>query len=206
MNRLALAILLALFSFARVECQQAFKGGLIAGTSASQIDGDHQSGYNQFGLTAGVYTGRDISSTLSWYLEFKYTGKGAAEHISLLDSLKPSDQLYNIRLHYLEFPLYLSYKVSSAIYLEGGVSIGYLLSSRIFDYTTSGYADPERTYNNMDYTGLLGARFEWSENWAVDLRLNYSLVPFYKPTNSISSKQAFYNNTLQIGFFYRLQN
>lgn len=197
---LLLLLFLSLYSFA----QQPFKGGFIAGIAASQIDGDHQSGYKKPGLTLGLYTGRDISSKLSWYLEFKYTGKGAAERFSLFDSIP--DQLYEVRLHYLEFPLYLSYKASSSIQLEGGVSFGYLLSSKIYDPNSTEFLDPERSVNKLDYTALLGARFDWTENWAFGLRLNYSIIPTYKPEGSLSNKQAYYNNSLLFSLYYRIQN
>lgn len=204
MKGLLSILLLVLLNLNSIDAQQVFKGGFVGGIAASQIDGDHQSGYKKPGISIGLYTGRDITSDLSWYLEFKYTGKGAAERFSLFDSVP--GQLYEVRLHYLEFPLYLAYQVSNTVSLEGGISIGYLLSSKIYDSYSQEFYDPERSFNKMDYTGLLGARFEWTEHWALGLRLNYSLTPFYKPEGSISNKQAFYNNSLTLSFFYRMQN
>ena len=197
-------LLVSVLIFSTINAQQAFKGGFVAGIAASQIDGDHQSGYKKPGLTLGIYTGHEISSRLNWFLEFRYTGKGAAERFSFFDSLP--DNLYEIRLHYLEFPLYLSYKVSNSVHIEAGISIGYLLSSKIYDPYSTEFLDPERAFNSLDYTGLLGARFDWSENWTIGLRVNYSLIPFYKPEGIVSNKQALYNNSLQLSFFYRVQN
>jgi hypothetical protein len=183
--------------------QKPFKGGILAGIAGSQIDGDGQNGYKKGGLTIGLFTGREIKSGLNWYMEFRYTGKGASDRFSFLDSV-PS-QSYEVQLHYLELPVYLAYKAGTNLFIEGGVSVGYLLSSKIYDPNSNTFSDPERKFKSYDIDGLIGARFLWSEQWAMNLRLCYSLLPFYKPDGSISNRQSFHNNTLELNFFYYLQ-
>ncbi len=183
--------------------QTPFKGGVIVGVAGSQIDGDGQNGYKKGGLTLGLFTGREIKPGFDWYMEFRYTGKGASDRFSFLDSV--SNQSYEVQLHYLELPVYLTYKVGANLFVEGGLSLGYLLSSKIYDPYNNTFSDPERKFKSYDVDGLIGARFLWNEHWSMNLRLSYSLIPFYKPEGSISNRQSFHNNTLELGFFYYLQ-
>ena len=88
-----------------------FNGGLSAGTSFSQIDGDRQSGYHKLGLSGGFFVNRNISSIISYQFEIKYIEKGA-------NDTKNID--YKISLKYIQFPLSLRYLYKKKYLFEGG--------------------------------------------------------------------------------------
>ncbi len=65
MNIEWLLLLLFLMTLLKLtSLSQNFKGGLIAGLSASQVNGDTYGGYNKAGLIFGGYANKTISEKL----------------------------------------------------------------------------------------------------------------------------------------------
>jgi hypothetical protein len=182
---------------------QNFKGGFVAGICASQIDGDHQSGYKKPGITIGLYTGRSIKRNLDWILEMRYTVKGAAQNFKLFDSIQ--SQRYEVRLNYIEFPLYLQYSYSTRSKFDLGMSFGYLLKSKIYDPDYQEFLDPENDFKPYDLTGLIGFGYAFTPKLWLNFRFAYSLLPVYKPAESIGYQQTLRNNSISISFVYRMQ-
>ena len=107
---------------------QHFKGGLLLGFNASQVDGDTYSGYDKFGLMGGVYVYTPISSMFDVQMEIKYMGKGARKRTSGEDLTQ-----YRSNLNYIEIPILLRFNTKSKIGVEGGLGFGYLFSYSVED-------------------------------------------------------------------------
>ena len=113
---------------------QSFNGGLIAGATFCQVDGDRYYGYHKLGFTAGGYVNLPVSEHFALQMELKYTLMGA--HSSTEEVDLPGYGPYNLSLHYAEIPLMLQYdfghitvygKSLDFLKLEGGISLDFLL-------------------------------------------------------------------------------
>lgn len=85
---------------------QTFRGSLILGFNASQIDGDLTAGYNKLGLLAGVGGGFDFAKKWAFNVELLYNQKGSQNKF-----IKGAPELFfNIKTDYIDMPVYISFK------------------------------------------------------------------------------------------------
>ncbi len=206
---------------------QGFKGGLLAGITTSQVDGDNMSGYNKFGFQGGVfvktyfnpgnlsaftfqYTGKagdttDVVLKPRWALQLglKYAGKGAANRFD------PDNPVIrqNI-LHYVEFPVLMNYYYHDKWFFEGGLIPGYLNKSisKVLGNTSTN----SRDYNKFDLAGALGVNYLFSPQIWLNMRFSYSLFPFYKTQAFSNCRPAyasgcFFNNVIRFGLYYQFR-
>jgi len=88
--------------------EQRFGAGLIAGVTASQIDGDESAGYNKLGLQAGARGIVRLTKRTDASVEILYTQRGAKSRF-VKDRFDPSVP-YSIRLDYIEIPVQWHFK------------------------------------------------------------------------------------------------
>lgn len=206
---------------------QGFKGGLMAGLTASQVDGDNMSGYNKFGFQGGVfvkthfnpgnasaltfqYTGKagdttDVVLKPRWALQLglKYAAKGAANRF---DPDNPAIR-QNI-LHYVEFPVLMNYYYHDKWFFEGGLIPGYLTKS--ISKVPGSTSANSRDYNKFDLAGALGVNYFISPQLWLNMRFSYSLFPFYKTQAFSNCRPAyasgcFFNNVIRFGLYYQFR-
>lgn len=87
--------------------EQRFGAGLIAGVTASQIDGDESAGYNKLGLQAGARGIVRLGKKTDGSVEILYSQRGAKSRF-VKDRYDPS--VFAIRLNYIEIPVQWHYK------------------------------------------------------------------------------------------------
>jgi len=199
-----LSLLVILFVFAGVAAySQVFQGGVLAGLNASQVDGDSYSGYNKAGIVAGGYVLTNLSRTLFSGMEIKFAQKGSRKN----PNPKTGDQeLYIMRLNYIDLPVYLGVHTSEKTSILAGLSAGYLISGN--EYGNYGKFPPEdqHAFNNFDFQGFLGFRFQMTDRLSIDLRGAYSLLPIRDQpgvgVNYWISNQ--FSNLLNTTLLYRL--
>lgn len=180
---------------------QRFEGGLLGGLNASQVDGDTHSGYNKPGIVAGAYVINNFSERLFAGMEIKFAQKGSRKN----PNFKTGDQeKYIIRLNYIDLPVYLGVRTSERTSILGGLSAGYLISSKILD-NYGPYPD-QPVFNEFDIQGMLGFRFQITNRLAVDLRSAYSLLPIRENPGKaeIYWLDSQFNNLLSTTLLYRL--
>ena len=121
-------LLLGCLLFQTVTQAQSFIGGISAGASFSQIDGDKMAGYNKAGLIAGGFVNRQLGGKVSAQLEMLYIGKGSKR------GANPNKGIFDYRrisLHYVEVPIVCQYWYKKLnLTLEAGLSYGVLISSK----------------------------------------------------------------------------
>ena len=153
---------------------QAFQGGVLVGVNASQVDGDSYSGYNKAGIVAGGYVLTNLSRTVFSGMEIKFAQKGSRKN----PNPKIGDQdLYIMRLNYIDLPVYLGVHTSEKTSILAGVSAGYLISGTEYDNYGKFAPQDQHAFNNFDFQGFLGFRFQMTDRLSIDLRGAYSLVP-----------------------------
>ena len=153
---------------------QSFSGGILAGFSASQYDGDTYSGFHRAGLIGGVYVGHDISAKFSWNMEMKYIQKGSYQRAEP-DYGIPE---YSLRLNYAEVPFLIRYSILKyKLNFEAGLGFGYLASHH--ELVNNIDADPNnlRPFHKFEISYQLGGYFQIMKKLSVNIRYEYSLLP-----------------------------
>ena len=152
---------------------QSFSGGILAGFSASQYDGDGYSGFHRAGFIAGVYVGHIISKKFSWNMEMKYIQKGSYQRIEP-DYGFPE---YDLRLNYVEVPFMIKYDYKYKLSFEAGLGAAYLAGSREHVNNVEAYPNGDRPFNKFEISYQLGGYYQITKRLSVNLRYSYSLLP-----------------------------
>ncbi len=146
---------------------QAFRGGLFAGMSASQINGDELSGYDLPGGQAGFFVFLPSGDRGAWQLELSFIQKGARE--------LPSDTsiFYRARLNYVTIPLLYRYRLNQLSF-----EIGPALDINVYAQESDRNGDFESNppFNRFGLSGIFGVNYHFSEHFWVAFRTNNSIL------------------------------
>ncbi len=186
---------------------QFFDGGPIIGLVASQIDGDRIAGYDKANLKLGVFIERKmkrgrrrrgISKKWNYGTELYYIGKGS--------STKAKTAVSNalvIQLHYMELSPYTVYALNKNVFIQGGISIGSLLSNT---FTEGLNEDSSDEFNSIDLGYFIGIKYYLTKHIAIDTRVQRSIIPFATVnTDSLSYTDSGLRNILiSFNAYYKL--
>jgi opacity protein-like surface antigen len=207
-----LLLFLALtFSGVKVMEAQSFNGGLIAGATFCQVDGDHYAGYHQLGFTAGAYVNFPVEDHLLFQMEMKYSLLGA--HSSDKEVTEYYYTPYNHRLHYAELPLMLRYdlgyfqvngKALDFITVEAGVSLDFRLKAT--EDVDGDYQVTTSRWNFFSMTGNAGLHFAFNDHWGMGARFMYSVVPIRFTGNPGWFYGQYYNKVIQFTLTYNINS
>ena len=197
-----------LLSGAKVAVAQSFNGGLIAGATFCQVDGDKYFGYNKLGFTAGGYVNLPIANHFALQMELKYTQMGAKS--SIKEAELPTYGQYKLVLHYAEIPLMLRYdfghftvygKSLDFLSLEAGFSLDFLLK-----YYGDMGSQQFWKFNFFSVSGNFGLHFALSDHWGLGARMMYSITPMQtNPTPQWVFNHA-YNKVIQATVTYNINS
>ena len=196
-----------LLSGAKVAVAQSFNGGLIAGATFCQVDGDKYFGYNKLGFTAGGYVNLPIANHFALQMELKYTQMGA--HSSPKE-IEYGYEPYKLVLHYAEIPLMLRYdfghftvygKSLDFLSLEAGFSLDFLLK-----YYGEMGSQQFWKFNFFSVSGNFGLHFALSDHWGLGARMMYSITPMQtNPTPQWFFDHS-YNKVIQAVVTYNINS
>ena len=197
-----------LLSGAKVAVAQSFNGGLIAGATFCQVDGDKYFGYNKLGFTAGGYVNLPIANHFALQMELKYTQMGAKS--SIKEAELPTYGQYKLVLHYAEIPLMLRYdfghftvygKSLDFLSLEAGFSLDFLLK-----YYGEMGSQQFWKFNFFSVSGNFGLHFALSDHWGLGARMMYSITPMQtNPTPQWFFDHS-YNKVIQATVTYNINS
>ncbi len=215
MKRLFLIIFLFsfLFSFSQsvVAPDESFRPVFSGGIVGSQVDGDTYAGYSKLGYFAGIGINRKLSKVFEAEFALTFLQKGARKNYQTDSASIANGNLtfYLFRLDYVEIPLgfKVNYKRFKA---EFGASVAYLIHWT--EQNQNGYYN-NYLPNNYDISGYLGLGYQLTDNVLLNLRNEYSAIPFrkfygtgvfrgYFPYNLFN--QGLYNNLLILSLNYKL--
>jgi hypothetical protein len=183
---LILCLLVTFSTFA-----QRFKGGILLGMSASQVDGDTQKGFNKLGLFSGVSVSTDFTKTIGTKIELYYIGKGAKQN-------NDGVEVFKSKLHYVEMPFLLTFKPVNHFQLDLGLACSYLISSKLFEMGAE-VTDGLNNMHNFDLGGIASGSYYFSKNLGFNVRMDYSITP-------IKNNPNWYNYNLSFGLVYQFNN
>lgn len=180
---------------------QTFGGGVFAGLSASQLDGDNWGGYHKAGLSFGVYTNVMLNKYVDAQIELKYIQKGSSSNSEELAVF------YVSKLNYIELPIFLKYRFLDKFSANIGIAAGYLQKAT---EDKGGYGDEpaDPAFNQFEFSGLAGVEYEIIENLLFNVRFNYSILPVraHPGDQTYFLNKGQYNNALTFAVYYQLSN
>ncbi len=191
---------------------QRFGAGLIAGVTASQIDGDESAGYNKLGLQAGARGIVRLGKRTDGSIEILYTQRGAKSRF-LKDSYTPP---YSIRLDYIEVPVQWHFKDwlikgedRQPDWYKASFNIGLMFARYMGEGKVKGEVNGLDVValdylNKNDLAFVLGANVLTSPHFGFTFRYTRSLFPMYNPSNFNPApyKNSLISHALQFQMFY----
>lgn len=229
MNRKVLVsfLLFFMFLFSGVHAQR-FKGEIIAGMNASQIEGDEVFGFKKFGGNMGMgvmlpfqFNKKSSDKTWAVSMEMLFSQKGSHQR-QRQGILFPADSVvsdryydstvkYDLRLNYVSMPIMLHYLDMKTGWTFGvGVAYNRLFGIREIENGMETYTSlSSETYSLHEISVMADIRFRIYRQLKFNFRYEYSLLPirtrtFYMkegiPVDPYKRKQ--YNNMLTFRLIY----
>ena len=180
---------------------QTFGGGVLAGLSASQLEGDNWGGYTKAGLTFGAYTNIVLNQYIDAQLEVRYVQKGSNSNSN------ENGVFYLSKLNYIELPLFLKYNFLNKFSANIGIAAGYLQKSTE-DKDGIGDEPADPAFNQFELSGLFGIEYRIYNCFYFNARLNYSILPVraHPGNQTFYLNQGQYNNVLTFAIYYQISN
>jgi hypothetical protein len=181
---------------------QRFKGGLLLGFNASQVDGDTYAGFDKFGIMGGAYVYTPISPLFDIQMEIKYMGKGARKRTSEVDLTQ-----YQSNLNYIEIPVLLRLNTKNKIGLEAGLGFGYLFSYSLEnEYGVLPLSETPK-FRSFELSYIVGIGYQFAPKFSVNLRYSYSVISIAKTPEvayTYFRRSGLYNNLFSLGIYYSI--
>lgn len=169
--------------------ENRFKGGLIAGFTLSQIQGDGAAGYNKFGFQAGAGVSILLKEKIDLGVEILFTQRGAA-----VRNPSQGNFPFVLTLNYIQVPVIFYYKDWKAeeedyyrLHFQAGLSYGRLINFTTDnnDFTTLG-----DFFRDNDVSWLFGATYFINKHIGVAARYTRSLYPFFVTDEEMMTPNA----------------
>lgn len=159
-----------IFLIACAAHSQRFNAGIIAGLNISQVEGDGFAGYNKAGPAFGVFVNTFFTDELAGQMEINYSQKGS-QRKSTLDN----PQYFRIELHYVEIPVLARYFLPAGVVFEGGLSGGYLFSSKEKDEVSE--IPIIHPFKKTEIAFIAGVAWQMTGKISLNSRFSYSILP-----------------------------
>lgn len=178
---------------------QTFGGGVFAGLSASQLDGDNWGGYHKAGLSFGAYTNVMLNKYIDAQVELKYVQKGSSS------TSENQTEFYVSKLNYIELPVLLKYRFLNDFRADIGLAVGYLQKAT---EDKGGYGDDpaDPPFDPFEFSGLIGIEYEFIDKLSFNVRFNYSIIPIraHPGDQTYFRNKGQYNNVLTFAVYYQI--
>jgi len=181
---------------------QQFGAGIVAGLTASQINGDDSAGYNKLGLTAGLLTTIRLKENQYIGIEMLYSQRGSQDKY-----LSQTGQGLFVNLKYVSVPVFFGikdwYQESDDYYkvhFRGGLNY-----SRLIDAAWNRDKLDTRATSLLknDFSFLLGATFFLNRKLGIEARYNRS-INLLARNNTFTYKYNLRSHFLSFALLYRL--
>ena len=178
---------------------QYFDGGVVAGLSASQVDGDTYWGFNKVGILGGGWVSWAFSDYVSGQLEVRYIMKGAYE------ADKEKNLYYKLALHYADVPLIMNYRYRTHIQFQLGLAPEFLLFSEEYD-ANGPILEDAPDFHTLNLSAVAGIGYIFLERFIANARYNYSVIPIREHASGQTYllNRGQYNNVLTFSIYCRI--
>ena len=149
---------------------QTFRGGVVFGANASQINGDFIAGFDKIGLHLGLKVASDLSEKTAWSVELLYSERGSRTGSRFTDP-------FTIFINYVEIPLLLTFKDWEQkdyykMHFEAGVSLGRIINEKVKDVGGNANIDG---LNQTDLSLIAGATIYSNQHLGFTVRYTHSV-------------------------------
>jgi hypothetical protein len=164
-----------------------FNAGLIAGLTASQIDGDASAGYNKLGLQAGLRGTARLTKRSDASIEFLYAQRGSQ---AALFNNNQNFFPFRLTLNYVDVPVQWHYKDwfveddEDGFYrvsFNVGLSYARFINARTGNDGNAMYEVVPDFLRKNDVSFLIGASFFVNRHLGITCRLVRSPFLMYNP-------------------------
>lgn len=180
---------------------QTFQSGIRLGLNTSQINGDEMAGFHKAGPVAGLYVAYPFSEKWSGQFEMLYSQKGSKRQFT---DQGGGPGLWNVlRLHYIEVPVMMNYRVSKKLSVHAGLGGGYLFASHWED-VAGGERDADFV-KKYEISSLIGGQYLVGEKLSIYARYTNSLIPIAKgeiPMIVQSRLRGMFSAVASFGIYY----
>jgi hypothetical protein len=200
MQRVLIAI--AIFTLPFVVNAQQFSGGVLAGITATQVDGDGYGGYNRLGANVGTWVGYTFTPTIALRTELKFIQKGSFRKNQ--DEFGGVLGYYSLRLNYIEMPYVVEYHFREDFIPFVGLSFGYLWKAKESDASGSLPDEDIAMFRKFEMAGTAGVEYRINHRFSFIASMSYSIIPVRPHKGYITYRlnQGQYNNVLQFYLRY----
>jgi hypothetical protein len=205
-----IALIFMFFVIAIPMYSQKFDGGLLAGFNGSQVRGDISNGFHKLGFVGGAWIKADINEKIYWSGELKFNQKG-----SRINPNKKNDYvLYIYRLNYVDLPVLIGYRMMDYFSLFGGVSMGYLINSKLIDNYGVNPSYTKSQLHSYEIGMLVGVKVDfnqlvdrdWASKFILDFRFQFSAMSIYSDSKMFFyySPYGQYNSLISTSLYYTI--
>lgn len=166
-----------------LQAQSRFKGGIVAGFNAAQLDGDASAGYNKVGLNAGARVLIELTGRYQISTEILFSQRGSRT------TEKESVITRSCTLNYLEVPVlfnirdWLKKSDDEQSYYKVAFSIG-IVYGRLFKATASPnffHAPVLDKFATNDVGFSAGINYFINPHWGLTCRVTKSFNKVFNP-------------------------
>jgi hypothetical protein len=165
-----------------IEDNRTFYGGLLLGSTFTQVDGDNFAGYHKVGFTGGGIAYAELANHIAASIEILYTQKGSRAHKAQISNSRAFlINKYDINLSYAEVPIMLNYFDKRKSHFGAGLSYSQLISykenvvsSPMFPPTVDLDDYPFKKY---DLNFVLSGNLHLIKGLFLNAKFQYSLLP-----------------------------
>ncbi len=190
--------------------KRTFYGGLVAGGTFAQIDGDSYAGFHKFGLTGGGIVYTEFAPHFAVSVELLYSQRGSKSNKRQLTQSKNAEiNNYDIRLDYAEIPVLLNYFDKRKSHFGAGISYSQLVSQKETATTTPSITDTvdfaKYPFRSSDINGIASVNLHLYKGFFLNIRYQYSLLSIrnsYHPEFARSGASRQSNNLWAVRLMY----
>lgn len=173
--KISIPLFFLCFFLLKTTSAQNFQGGITGGINVSQIDGDYLAGYHKLGYIGGAFVAYAITDRFTAQLELKYNQKGKVKGANPIEG---ETDYFKVVLHYAQLPMVVQYQLVNKFYVEVGLGVGYLISSKFYD----GYGELDKEYlgydfNDFELSSLIGFSYQFTDKLYGTVRWSMSFLP-----------------------------
>jgi len=186
---------------------QRFLGAIAFGGNLTQVDGDEVYGFKKFGFNVGASSIYPFNDKWSISIEASFSQKGSYEKYP--PDADPTKELpyYDLRLSYLEVPLFVYFTDQGFLSIGAGFSYGRLVGIKEIEWGIPVHSSITNSpYNRDDWNAIINVRIPIWKRLKIDFRYAYSLTKIrtrtYTNTTGDSWTRDQYNNIITLRLVY----
>ncbi len=180
MNGKMRAIIILVLSFVLLGSKtdaQRFLGAIAFGGNLTQVDGDEIYGFYKLGFNTGVSTIYPFNKKWSLGIEASFSQKGSYQKYPPESNPDKSLPYYDLRLNYLEVPLFMYFTDKEFLTIGLGFSYARLVGIKEVEWgETVSSSITNSPYNSEDWNILVNLRLPVWKRLKLDFRYAYSLA------------------------------